>query len=80
MNVGDPLIDLFGRVLSVDVTRLKDSSSPETEEKWDSVRGMQLVAEIEEKFSVEFSTDEIMAMDSIGAARKLLKEKGVLGI
>ncbi len=76
----DPLIDLFGRVLGVDATRLKDSSSPETEAKWDSVRGMQLVAEIEEKFAVEFSTDDILGMDSIGTARKLLKEKGVPGI
>jgi acyl carrier protein len=76
----DPLIDLFGRVLGVDTTRLKDSSSPETEEKWDSVLGMQLVAEIEEKFAVEFSTDEILEIDSIGTARKLLKEKGVSGI
>jgi acyl carrier protein len=76
----DPLIDLFGRVLGVDTTRLKDFSSPETEEKWDSVRGMQLMAEIEEKFAVEFSTDEIMEIDSIGTARKLLKEKGVSGI
>jgi len=76
----DPLIDLFGRVLEVDASRLNDSSSPETEWKWDSVRGMQLVAEIEEKFAVEFSTDEIVAIDSIGAARKLLKDKGVRGI
>lgn len=75
--MSDPLIDLFGRVLMVDATRLKDSSSPETEEKWDSIRGMQLVAEIEEKFAVEFSTDEILTMESIGAARKLLKDKGV---
>jgi acyl carrier protein len=78
--VSDPLIDLFGSVLGVDATRLKDSSSPETVEKWDSVRGMQLVAEIEEKFAVELSTDDILAMESIGAARKLLKEKGVPGI
>jgi acyl carrier protein len=41
---------------------------------------MQLVAEIEEKFAVEFSTDEILTMESIGAARKLLKDKGVPGI
>jgi acyl carrier protein len=78
--VRDPLIDLFGRVLGVDATRLKDSCSPETEEKWDSVRGMQLVAEIEETFAVELSTDDILAMESIGAARKLLKERGVPGI
>ena len=76
----DPLIDLFARVLEVDTGRLNDASSPETEWKWDSVRGMVLVAEIEEKFAVEFSTDEILAMDSIGAARKVLKEKGVPGI
>jgi acyl carrier protein len=78
--VSDPLIDLFGRVLMADATRLTDSSSPETEEKWDSLRGMQLVAEIEEKFAVELSTDEILTMESIGAARKVLKEKGVPGI
>jgi len=76
----DPLIDLFGHVLEVDAAGLSDASSPETVKNWDSLRGMQLVAEIEERFVVELSTDEIMAMESIGAARSVLKDKGVAGL
>jgi acyl carrier protein len=62
------------------MTSLDDDTSPETCAKWDSLHAMRLVSEIEDTFGVELATREIMAMDSIGAARSVLKKKGVPAI
>lgn len=75
--MADPLIALFAEILEVEDSTLSDESSPDTVEQWDSLAAMHLVAGIEEKFSIQLSTKEIMKMSSIGLARKALQDKGV---
>lgn len=74
----DPLITIFAETLRLDPLTLGDASTPDNTENWDSVNGMKLVAAIEEAFSVELTTREIMSMRSIGIVRTVLKKKGVL--
>jgi len=45
--------------------------------KWDSLTHMDLVVSLEQEFSLNFTIDEIIALDSIGRVRSILKEKGV---
>jgi acyl carrier protein len=78
--MSDKLTEMFARVLKVPLTGLNDDSSPDTVDKWDSLAAMRLVATIEETFSVRLTTTEIMTMDSIGAARVVLKGKGVAAV
>jgi len=68
---------VFAEVLGVDEASLSDDSSPDTVEKWDSLSAMRLVSAIEETFSFELSTREIMKMSSIRLARDALLRKGV---
>lgn len=75
--MSDPLIDLFADVLEVEASSLNDESSPDNVDQWDSLAAMHLVAAIEEKFSTQLSTKEIMKMSSIGLARAALKDKGI---
>lgn len=75
--MADPLIALFAEILEVEENILSDESSPDSVEQWDSLAAMHLVAGIEEKFSTQLSTKEIMKMSSIGLARKALQDKGV---
>lgn len=42
---------------------------------WDSVAHMQLVAEIEEAFSIMLDTDDVIAMSSYAVAREILQGK-----
>ena len=74
----DKLILVFAETLGVDSSTLSDESTPDNTEKWDSVNAMDLVASIEEAFSIELTTKEIMSMRSIGLARSVLAKKGVL--
>ncbi len=73
----DRLIELFADELMVDATSLNDDSNPDTVEQWDSLAAMRLVAAIEETFTVNLSTAEIMKMRSIGIVRTVLAGKGV---
>lgn len=64
----------------VDVHSLNDESGPENVREWDSVAAMSLVAAVEDTFGVTLSTREIVAMRTIGIARKVLAAKGVPGL
>jgi acyl carrier protein len=79
-HMPDKLTALFADVLMVDVNSLNDRSGPETVVEWDSVAAMSLVAAIEDSFDVSLSTGEIVAMRSIGLARKVLRRKGVVDV
>jgi acyl carrier protein len=73
----DKLIETFATVLKVDPASLADESSPENTPSWDSLRAVQLVTAIEETFSVELATTDILRMRSLGMARDVLRRKGI---
>jgi|TARA_B100000315_G_C14135230_1_gene388778 acyl carrier protein len=47
-------------VFEIPVGQIKDDSSPDTIESWDSLKHMNLVVALEEEFEIEFTDDEIM--------------------
>lgn len=71
------LEDLFGAVLDVSPASLTDTSSPADVKTWDSFGHISLIAAMEETYGVAFKTTEIQATQSLGAARRLLRQKGV---
>jgi acyl carrier protein len=80
VTVDDPLIDLFAEGLRVDSNGLTEETSPQNTPQWDSLAAMTLITLIEDSFAVRLSTREIMKMNSIGAARSVLRSKGVADI
>jgi acyl carrier protein len=74
----DLVRQVFAETLNIQVERITDETAPDNTNEWDSVKAMDLVAAIEEAFSVELTTAEIMAMRSVGRARAVLKKKGVM--
>jgi acyl carrier protein len=73
----DIIYKVFAETLNVPMERITDETAPDNTAEWDSLKAMDLVAAIEEAFSVELTTAEIMAMRSVGRARAILKKKGV---
>jgi acyl carrier protein len=71
------LQQIFSAVLGVDSESLSDESSPQTIGAWDSMATMNLVAAIEEAHGISLSTAEIRALTSFGAARAILKSRGI---
>lgn len=76
----DPLISIFAEGLGVDPATLSDDTSPDNTTEWDSLAAITLVSLIEEQFDVRLSAREIMKMQTIGLARRVLSGKGVPGI
>jgi len=51
---------VMSAVFEIPVGQIKDDSSPDTIESWDSLKHMNLVVALEEEFEIEFTDDEIM--------------------
>ena len=45
-------------------------------EEWESMAHMLFITRVEEEFGIEFSGDDIFAMQTIGDIKRVLAEKG----
>ncbi len=70
------LEDLIAGVLAVDARTLRDNDGPGTVESWDSLNHVMLAGAIEEEFGVSLSADELMAAQSVGDFREVLRKHG----
>ena len=61
----DGVLEIVSQVMGVPKAKLNDDSSPNTIENWDSLKHMNLILALEEKFSVSFSDEEIVSMLSV---------------
>ena len=69
------VFDIIAQVMNVPVESVKDDSSPDTVETWDSLKHMSLVLTLEEEFDVQFSDEEIVKMLSVGLIIDVLSHK-----
>jgi acyl carrier protein len=56
-----------------DVEALEIGKNPE----WDSIGHMALVAELEDRFSIELETDDLIALSSFSQSLEVLRRYGV---
>jgi acyl carrier protein len=66
-------------VLSVPPAAVTPESSPQTLETWDSVHHLNLVLALEEKFSIQFSPEEIEAMQDVEKIASVIESKSSAG-
>jgi acyl carrier protein len=71
----EKLKDNFVQALGIDANEVKDDLSYDTNEKWDSMRHMELVTQLEQSFDIMMDTDDIIDMSSFAKAKEILKEK-----
>ncbi len=69
--------ELFCSILELEPSQLDDQVSQASIGTWSSLAHINLVTALEEAYGVSFTTQEILAMKSVGNARTLLREKGV---
>jgi acyl carrier protein len=43
---------------------------------WDSLKHMELIVSLEGSFDIQLSFEEIIAMQSVGEIKRILKERG----
>ena len=72
------LLDIIANVMEQQVTDIDDESTPETIENWDSFRGLVLFEELETKFEVKFTLNELLNIKKIKDIKNILSVRGVL--
>lgn len=73
----EPLNIIIGEIFNVDPATLTDATSHDDIEGWDSFGMVNLIAELEQRFGVEFDLLEVAEFNTIGTIRLILIEKGV---
>ncbi len=77
MPIVDRVAKVFGKVFDFDCRRFSLEATPETVPNWDSVGHMNLVAQLETEFGLQFEVDDIMEMSSAAKVVEILKAHGV---
>ena len=62
-------------VFEIPEEEIKEDSSTDTIESWDSLKHLKLVAALEEEFNVIFTDDEIIELINMGHIFRVLSEK-----
>jgi len=75
IEMEDRIKYVMSTVFEIPVEQIKDDSSPETIESWDSLKHMNLVVALEEEFEIELTDDEIIEMMNYLLIIEVLKNK-----
>tara|TARA_B110000438_G_C15816350_1_gene652149 strand:+ start:3306 stop:3551 length:246 start_codon:yes stop_codon:yes gene_type:complete len=72
------LYEIISNVMNISIDMLNDQSGPKNIKNWDSFNGLVLVDEIENKFNVKFSLEEIIDIKTIEDIKKYLTKYNAL--
>ena len=74
-DIRPQLIDIFKKVLKNEKLKLNENSTDKDVDGWDSLAQVELIAEIEQSFDIEFALKDISRMNSVGNIEQLIQEK-----
>jgi len=72
----DKLCEFISEVFGLEPGLVRPDSGPGQFPKWDSLGHIQLVAALEERYGVQFATDEILNFYSVTDIAASLTDKG----
>lgn len=75
MDTINIIFKLISEVLDISRKELSLKSSPQTIGNWDSIKHMDIIASLEEEFSIVFSEEEIFEMMNIEIINIIVLEK-----
>lgn len=71
------LSQLVADVLGIPAGEITDDTGAATHPGWTSIKQLQLIVTVEERYRLSFSRDEIRSVRSVGDLRRNLLSKGV---
>ena len=71
------LYQLIADVFNINISDINDQSSPESIENWDSFSVYILLDELESKFNVKFSLEEVTDVKNVADIKQHLRNHGV---
>ena len=70
----DLVTQVFSEVLKIPPEEVRDSLSYRSFERWDSVSHMKIMARLADAMEIDFETQDIIAMETVGKVREILKK------
>jgi acyl carrier protein len=68
---------ILADVLEMSANEITDSITMDNTPTWDSLKHMELVVALEQRFNIELGPDEFLEMTSLKNIRRILTEKGI---
>ena len=68
---------ILSDVLEISVDDITGETQPETVESWDSFNGLMLVSELEARFNVKFTMDEVTSVKCVNDIKNSLVSHGI---
>ena len=73
-EISNKIKSLMAIVFECDVEDIRDSTSPNTLDNWDSIRHMNFIVSLEDEFEIELSSNEIEEISSLQKAVKIISK------
>ena len=77
MNIKTKVQEVFNDVFERDDLILKDDTTANDVEGWDSLTHIHFILELEKKFGVKFALGELQDLQNIGDAYNLIESKTI---
>jgi acyl carrier protein len=74
MNTDEKILSIFCRVLHLTEVEVNDNISYNSLKQWDSLTHLELIINIEDEFAIDLETADIIAMDSYGKIKEIVKK------
>ncbi len=68
-------VEIFSNIMEVPSEHIKEDTNPENLPEWDSLSHVQLIAKIEEIFSIEITPDEALDLETFRMVTDLIEQK-----
>jgi len=68
--------NLLSEVLQISASTITEDLAMKDVDAWDSLKHMELIVSLEQRFGVQLDFDEIVAMQSVGEIKRVLRMKG----
>ncbi|MBX3522947.1 MAG: acyl carrier protein [Xanthobacteraceae bacterium] len=75
MSVRDRMNKVFREIFEDPTISLKDETTAQDVEGWDSLRHIDLIMQLEEEFGLRFTVDDITGLKNVGEMIAMLERK-----
>lgn len=75
LDLMDGIEEVLAEVLQIPASTISDNLSMKDTDAWDSLKHMELIVSLEQRFKIELSFDDIIAMQSVSDIKRVLRER-----
>lgn len=76
-NSEERLREILTKILLIEESKVNDELSRRDLESWDSLAHLMLINEVENYFNITLSDDDIIAINTVGDLKRILRKNGV---